>query len=165
MRKIRQLFWLAGCILVLGQAADAQQTAIAFKGLKAGAGQPVEITADSLAVDEQASTATFTGHVLAVQGDLKLSSDSLLAVYVKGEKSRIDTLTATGNVLMSTPTEAAQGAKAVYSLTGRQIEVTGDVVLTQGTSVMSGNRLVVDLDAGTGHMDGRVKTLLQPGGK
>ena len=164
MRILPKVLCGAACLFVLAQVAGAQQTAIAFKGLRAGAGQPVEITADSLSVDEQASNATFSGHVLAVQGDLKLASDTLLVTYVKGDKTKIDTLTADGQVLMSTPTEAAQGAKAVYSLTDRQIEMTGDVVLTQGTSVMSGNRLVVDLNSGTGHMDGRVKTILQPGG-
>ena len=163
MRNFRKVLCLAGVALMLAQGVVAQQSAIAFKGFKAGASQPVEITADSLSVDEQASTATFSGHILAAQGDLRLSSDTLLVAYVKGDKTKIDTLTATGNVLLSTPSEAAKGASAVYSLSKRQIEMTGDVLLTQGTSVMSGSKLVIDLDAGTGRMDGRVKTVLQPG--
>lgn len=41
--------------------------------------------------------------------------------------------------------------------------MTGDVLLTQGESVMSGQKLSVNLRSGTGQMDGRVRTILQPG--
>jgi len=47
--------------------------------------------------------------------------------------------------------------------TGRLV-MTGDVLLTQGASVMSGQKLDVDLKTGVGRMDGRVRTILQPGG-
>ena len=43
--------------------------------------------------------------------------------------------------------------------------ITGDVLLTQGDNVMSGQKLTVDLKTGMGHMDGRVRTVLQPEGK
>lgn len=165
MRFIRNLYCLVACTLVLtlAQPAGAEGAAIAFKGLRAGAGEPVEITADNLSISEADVQGTFSGNVLVVQGDLRLSADQLLVSYLDGDRKKIDKLTATGNVLLSTPTEAAQGASAVYSLTTRQIEMTGDVLLTQGGSVMSGNRLVVDLTKGTGQMSGRVRTVLQPG--
>ena len=63
------------------------------------------------------------------------------------------------------PTEAAKGQKAVYSLSGRTILMTGDVVLTQGQSVMSGQSLAIDLAKSTGTMNGRVRTVLQAPGK
>ena len=165
MRFVRKLVCLAACslVLTLAQPAGAEGTAIAFKGLRAGAGEPVEITADNLSVSEADAQGAFSGNVLVVQGDLRLSADQLLVSYLGGDRKKIDKLTATGNVLLSTPTEAAQGASAVYSLTSRQIEMTGEVLLTQGGSVMSGSRLVVDLTKGTGQMSGRVKTVLQPG--
>jgi lipopolysaccharide export system protein LptA len=37
------------------------------------------------------------------------------------------------------------------------------VLLTQGTTTISGERLVYNLDAGTGTMDGRVQTVFTPG--
>jgi lipopolysaccharide export system protein LptA len=143
---------------------SAQETALAFEGLKAGAGEPVEITADQLQVTQQESTAEFTGNVLVIQGGLRLSSDTLTVEYVEGDKTRIDRLIAEGNVLLSTPAEAAQGTRAVYVLTSQELEMTGDVVLTQGGNVMSGERLLVNIAEGTGRMDGRVRTILQPAG-
>ena len=150
---------------LIATGAIAQDTTVAFKGLRAGEGQPVEVTSDSLSVDQAGGTAQFTGHVLVVQGDVRLSSDLLDVAYQAADKTKIDTLTATGNVLLSTPTEAAKGQKAVYSLTGRTILMTGDVVLTQGQSVMSGQSLAIDLAKSTGTMNGRVRTVLQAPGK
>lgn len=166
MRPIVSGHFFASALLALTLAlpAPAQEAAIAFKGLKAGAGQPVEITADTLEVIDQDSQARFTGNVIVIQGDMRLSANELLVDYVKGDQGKIDTLRATGDVLISTPSEAAQGAEAVYSMTTSEIDLTGDVILTQGDSVISGQHLTIDLDAGTGRMEGRVKTVLQPGG-
>jgi len=41
--------------------------------------------------------------------------------------------------------------------------MTGDVLLTQGTSALSGKVLTVDLTTGTGVMEGRVQTVFVPG--
>lgn len=153
------------CIAVaVATPLSAQQGSIAFKGLKANGSQPVEITADGLSVDEKAGTAIFTGNILLVQGELRLSSDQLLVNYLDGDRRKIDRVTATGNVLLSTPSEAAKGQQAVYSLTSHSIEMTGNVVLTQNNNVMQGQKLNVDLTSGTGQMSGRVKTVLQPAG-
>lgn len=152
--------------LALAQAgmAWAQEATLAFQGLKAGAGEPVEITADQLNVTQSASTAEFTGNVLVIQGGLRLSSDRLTVEYVEGDKTTIDRLIAEGNVLLSTPAEAAESARAVYVLTSQQLEMTGNVVLKQGANVMTGEKLSVNIAEGTGRMDGRVRTILQPAG-
>lgn len=153
-------------VLALAQAgaALAQETGLAFEGLRAGAGDPVEITADQLEITQSASNAQFAGNVLVIQGGLRLSSDLLTVEYVQGDKTKIDRLIAEGNVLLSTPAEAAESARAVYTLTSQQLEMTGDVVLTQAGNVMSGEALIVNIADGTGRMDGRVRTILQPAG-
>ena len=45
------------------------------------------------------------------------------------------------------------------------LTMTGEVLLTQGASAMSGGQLVIDLTTGTAQMKGRVRTVFQPGGK
>ena len=144
--------------------AAAQEATLAFEGLRSGAGQPVEITADVLSVNQKDSTASFTGNVLVIQGELRLSADEVLVDYLQGDKSKIDKLHANGHVLLATSSEAAEAENAVYSLTTKQIEMTGNVLLTQKDSAITGQKLTVDLATGTGKMEGRVKTVLQPGG-
>ena len=41
--------------------------------------------------------------------------------------------------------------------------MTGDVLLTQGASALTSERMVVNLTTGTAQMAGRVKTILQTG--
>ncbi len=144
--------------------ANAQETVLAFEGLRSASSEPVEITADRLEASQKDATAVFTGHVLVVQGGMRLSSDSLRVDYTQGAKQQIDQMVATGNVLMSTPSEAAEAAEAAYSLKDHTLVLTGNVLLTQAGNVMSGGTLTVDLDSGTGRMSGRVKTVLQPAG-
>ena len=146
-----------------GVAALAQSGEVAFKGLRAGAGLPVEITANQLDVSQKDETAVFTGDVVAIQGEMRLSSQKLVVEYVKGDKTKIDTLHATGNVLLATSTEAAEAEAALYTLTSGMLELTGNVLLTQATGTISGQKMVIDLNTGIGRMDGRVKTVLQPG--
>ena len=40
-----------------------------------------------------------------------------------------------------------------------------DVVLTRGPNVLVGERMVVDLGAGTAAVEGRVRSVFQPGGE
>jgi lipopolysaccharide export system protein LptA len=166
MRRFLYTLPFLALVLILTPAppATAQEATVAFQGLKAGAGQPVEITADELEVIDKDGQARFTGNVVVIQGDLRLSAQELVVDYVRGEQGKIDQLRATGDVLLSTPSEAAEAAEATYSMTDSQIDMSGDVLLTQGDSVITGQHLVIDLNAGTGRMEGRVKTVLQPGG-
>ena len=39
----------------------------------------------------------------------------------------------------------------------------GDVLLTQGQNALSSEQLSIDLNAGTGRLEGRVKTIFVPG--
>jgi lipopolysaccharide export system protein LptA len=60
--------------------------------------------------------------------------------------------------------DAAEGDEAIYTLADRVVVMTGDVLLTQEQSAISGEVLTVQLDDGTGVMEGRVRTILQTGG-
>ncbi len=144
-------------------AAQAQQ--VAFGGLRTDVTAPVEVTADSLAVNQTDGTATFTGNVLIVQGPMRLSAALVRVEYGNADRSRISRLHASGGVTLVSQAEAAEAREAVYDVAAGTVEMTGDVLLTQAENVLSGQRLTVDLRTGTGQMDGRVRTILQPGTK
>lgn len=154
-------------ILALALAAPgparAQGAEIAFGGLRADTLLPVEVTADQLGVNQTDGTAVFTGNVLVVQGDMRLAADRVEVVYGNAERSRIERLHASGQVTLVSGADAAEAADAVYTIETGAVEMTGSVLLTQGGNTISGERLVVDLATGTGRMEGRVKTVLQPG--
>ena len=128
--------------------------------------QQVEVTADTLSIDQEVGSAVFDGNVLVVQGDIRMTASLITVIYStdeSGAASGISELRATGGVTVVTPTDAAEAAEAVYSVASGVVTMTGDVLLTQGQTALSGERLVLDLDAGTGRMEGRVRTIFGAG--
>jgi lipopolysaccharide export system protein LptA len=149
---------------VAGPVPAQQATGVAFGSLKQDTSLPVEVRSDSLTVNQTDGTAMFSGSVLIVQGEMRLTAAEVSVVYAEGGKG-IESLLATGGVTLVNPTDAAEADQAFYTIDSGTVEMTGNVLLTQGGSAMSGERLVIDLKAGTGRMDGRVKTVFQPGAK
>ena len=148
------------------QPSAAQTGSIAFGDVKADPSQPVEVTADALAVDQVGGSAEFTGNVLITQGIMRLSADKVLVIYKTDEtgKRGIDQLEATGNVILVSGPDAAEAERAEYTIDSGTIVMSGNVLLNQGDSTLTSNRLEVNLTTGTANMAGRVKTILNPGG-
>lgn len=150
----------AGCA---GQAA-AQGTTIDLGAAPRDRSAPLEITADQLAMNQSEGTARFAGNVLASQGTLRLSAVSVLVAYATGSEGRpgqIVEITAEGDVLLVNGPETARADRAVYTVESGIMRMSGNVLLTQGGSAISGERLQMNLDDGTGVMEGRVKTIFQ----
>lgn len=145
----------------LASAAFAQGTNLAFGGLKADPTKPVEVTADALDVDQTDGTALFTGNVVVGQGEMRLSATEVQVVY-KQDRSGIERLIATGEVVLVNGPDAAESEKADYTIDTGIIIMTGNVLLTQGQNALSGEQLNVDLTTGTARMTGRVRTILIP---
>ena len=153
--------------LSLPAAAPAQGADVALGLGGFDPDQPVEVTADSLSVDQATGRAVFNGNVLVVQGDVRMSAGEIVVVYATdagGAPSGISELRATGGVTVVTPNDAAEAAEAVYVIESGTVTLTGDVLLTQGQTALAGERLVLDLEAGTGRMEGRVRTVFGGGG-
>jgi lipopolysaccharide export system protein LptA len=146
--------------LVLAQGAE-----VPFGGLSHDASLPVEITADTLELDQAAGTALFTGTVKVGQGTLRMAADRM-EVFYAGEPGSgtgaIERMQADGNVTLSNGTEAAESARATYEVATGIIEMEGDVLLTQGANALSSERLRIDLNAGKGALEGRVRTIFVP---
>ncbi|WP_135450518.1 MULTISPECIES: lipopolysaccharide transport periplasmic protein LptA [Tabrizicola] len=143
--------------------ALAQQAKVAFGELNQDTTLPVEVTADRLAVNNADGTAVFSGNVLVTQGEMKLSAAEVLVKYAPDQKA-IDQLVATGGVTITNLGDAAEAQEAVYTIDTGVIVLTGNVLLAQGPSAMTGQKLTINLKDGTGIMEGRVTTTFVPGG-
>jgi lipopolysaccharide export system protein LptA len=149
--------------LLSANIAVAQGTPVSFGTTGHNPADPIEISSDTLRIDDNDGSAVFEGNVLVGQGDMRLTAPKVTVSYDTETSGEIKTVTATGGVTFVTPTEAAEGQKATYAVDTGLMVMTGDVLLTQDRSVMSGDRLIVDVDRGTGMVQGRVKTILQSG--
>ncbi|MER5170803.1 lipopolysaccharide transport periplasmic protein LptA [Thioclava sp. GXIMD2076] len=161
MRQILTAIIVAASMAIPSLGA-AQQ--VDFGGLSTNTKAPVEITSDSLQVDQSTGEAVFRGNVLVVQDDMRLKAAELHVEYGQTQ-SEINRLIASGGVTLVSASDAAKSQDAVYDVRNGNLVMTGDVLLTQGDNALSGNKLTVDLTTGTGQMDGRVRTILAPGGQ
>lgn len=152
------------CVVFLGLSspAVAQGTQVAFGTTPQDTDAPVEVTADELNVDQATGESIFTGNVVIGQGEMRLSAPRVLVIYRDGQKG-IERLEATGGVTLVSGPDAAEAQRADYNIESGLVVLTGDVLMTQGSSVISGDRATVHLDDGTARVQGRVKTILQTG--
>lgn len=160
MKRIAMIV-IAGSILA--SATLAQDSAVTLGGINPDPTAPVEITADSLSVDQENGVAVFTGNVVIGQADLRLTAPRVEVIYGETE-GQISRLEATGGVTFVTAEAAAEAQQASYDLDGEQLVMTGDVLLTQGASALAADTMTVDLATGAAQMDGRVRTVFQQGG-
>ncbi len=163
---MRPLYWVV-VALALPTLTWAQAASIAMGTPTFDVSLPVEVSADALTVDQGTGAATFEGNVLVVQGDVRLSAGAVEITYASGDNTTgngIEALRASGGVTFVTATDAVEAREAIYSIADGTVTLSGDVLLTQGQNAISGDRLVVNLEGGTGRMEGRVRTVIGGGG-
>ena len=157
---------LFACLFLLGIPVSslAQGSKVAFGNTQQDSNLPVEVTAETLDVNQNDNTAVFTGNVVIGQGEMRLSAPRVLVVY-KADQSGIQRLEARGGVTIVSGQDAAEGSEADYNIDSRMIELRGNVLLVQGPQALTSDTMMVDTRAGTARMTGNVKTVLQPEGQ
>ena len=142
------------------------QAEVPFGGLEHDSTLPVEITADRLDLDQAAGSAVFTGGVKVGQGTLRLAADRVEVFYDQASTQatgKVQRMIASGNVTLANGSEAAEADHAVYEVAAGTIVMEGSVLLTQGQNALSSERLDIDLNKGTGRLEGRGQTIFVPG--
>jgi lipopolysaccharide export system protein LptA len=85
-------------------------------------------------------------------------------------QQKIKRLEARGGVVVTQKQQTATGDLGIFDMQTNTVTLTGNVVMTQGKNVLRGERLVVDLTNGAArvesgkHGNGRVQGLFLPGG-
>lgn len=159
--KVSRLI-VAFALVLLPVLTVAQGGQVAFGNTQQDRNLPVEVTSDSLSVNQADNTATFTGNVVIGQGEMRLAAPEVLVVYLP-DRSGIESLRASGGVTLVSGDDAAEAERADYNISTGMIELRGNVLLVQGTNAITGETMFVDTSAGTAQVSGRVKTILQPG--
>ncbi|WP_400084459.1 LptA/OstA family protein [Yoonia sp. R78084] len=159
---LKQIAFCAALSLTVPATAYAQ-TNINLGGMEVDTSAAVELTADSLSIDQASGTAVFDGNVMIVQGDLRLTAGRVEVIY-GADTSEIARLLASEGVTFVTADEAAEAQQADYDIASGLLVMTGDVLLTQGPSAISAGQMTINVTDGTATMEGRVRTVLQQGG-
>ncbi|WMT87105.1 hypothetical protein NO932_00450 [Pelagibacterium sp. 26DY04] len=157
---------LAGPVL----AQTTQTDPAGFGGLADEADEEVNVTADDLQINENESTALFSGNVVITQGTMELAAPEVLATYGEAGPSDLENFTASGGVTMNFDDQTVDADQAFYDFAQRILTFTGSVVVVNQTGTVNADRLVVDTRAGTssfsseGEDGGRVTSTFTPEG-
>jgi len=149
----------------------AQDFGAAFADFSTGSNEPIQIEADKLEVRDEEKIAIYSGHVRVRQGDTILQAPELRVFYA-GEPapngaagSSVTRIEAGPGVSVRSGDQTATGDQAVLDMAKDIVTLEGNVLLTQGTNVVRGDRLVVNLATKQGRVEGgRVQTLITPSG-
>jgi lipopolysaccharide export system protein LptA len=170
-------------VALFGTQARAQKSQgppNALQGFSQNRDQPVKIQAAALEVREKDKVATFSGDVHVVNGDTELRCKLLTVFYddqpgARGMKAadpgpggnrQIRRIEAKGGVVVVQKDHNAAGDTATFNMRENTVMLIGNVVVTRGTDVLRGQRLLVDLTNGVSKMDqGRVEGLFQAGSR
>lgn len=164
-------------VLLMAVAVFVALPAVAQIGLGArqNNNEPIDISSDTLEVQQDKQLAIFRGKVDVIQGDTRLRSDELFVYYrdrnppsagpagaaqrpparnpqpagaAGPDSSSITKIEAKGNVFVSTPKERAQGDFGVYDVDKKTVTITGNVLLTSDDSTLRCARAIMYQDTG-----------------
>ena len=151
---------------VVAQTVDTKALSSETKGQK-----DVDVEADQMQVLEDQQNVIFTGNVDARRGNVKLRSDKLVVRYRDAkkkdgsEKKEVVHLDATGNVVIITRSQRITGNWAKMDVKANLVHVGGNVVVKQGSTIVKGKKLFVDLNKNISKISGgRVKGSFVPSG-
>ena len=182
---------IALALVAVAPAGAANKDAGASLLPGAGSKAPVSIEADKLVYFDKEQKAIYTGKVVVIQGDSKMTCSELTIYMDKGatpggatpggaapagdaakngaggSSSRVKHLDATGPVTVISKTQVATGDRGSYDRAQNKVWLFGNVTLSDSGNVTKGDKLTYDLATGQATVDtgadGRVKGLFIPG--
>lgn len=126
--------------------------------------EPIYITSDRMEVDRKKGTITYSGRVVALQGEATIKSDKLTASYSADMKEMTE-IVAEGNVHITHEERVATGNRASFDGAKQTITLTGNPVIRQGNSEISGSRITFFIEEDRAVAEGgrqRVKATIFP---
>jgi lipopolysaccharide export system protein LptA len=136
--------------------------------------EPISIDADKLVYYDKEHKAIYTGNVVVIQGDTKMTC-SVMTVFLdrapaQGAKQTTDPqsgpsadsgvkhLEATGPVTVISKTQVATGDSGSYDKAEDKVWLIGHVTLSDGQNVTKGDKLTYDLKSGQATIDTSAKS-------
>lgn len=177
MRRIRSAATLSLIALSLACAPALAQSAVESRltGLRLNGNEPIEIESDKLEVQEAENKAIFTGNVSVTQGPTVLRSGVMTVFYARDGgsaatgSSNIERLEVGGKVYVKSDKQVATGDSGVFDMKTEVLTLSGkEVVLSEGSNVLRGCKLTVQMKSGRAQVDGcgggtgRVQMKLDP---
>lgn len=162
LRTLLCLFFLSASMVVAsGHAATPEKDESKKKGgpaFELNKKDPIYITSDWMEFDQTKNTITYKGNVVTTQGEMTIRSETLTADYSPDMK-QIKQIIAEGKVNATQGNRVATGEKAVFDDQAKTVTLTGNPIMRQGNSQISGSKVIyfVEQDKAVAEGDGKVR--------
>jgi lipopolysaccharide export system protein LptA len=148
-----------------------------FKLTKDGAGkeEPIVIKSNTLEIDNEKKTVTFTGNVDARRDDWIMNCNKMILMYndqkerggTDSEKLRVDKIIARGAVkIRRTLGGEATAEEAIYYQVDERVVLTGNPVVKQGDDFVEGSKITLFLKENRSIVEGsegnKVRAVIAP---
>ena len=151
------------CSMVMAQisAPDTSSTGPAGEGKL-----PINIESDLMEAMDKSGIVVFTGHVKATRGGLTIHSDKLEIFYEKrkkGEETKktVKKIVATGQVRITQGERVGTGEQAIYDKPAEKITITGAAQILEGPNRVSGERIIFFINEDRSVVEGSSETKVE----
>jgi lipopolysaccharide export system protein LptA len=128
---------------------------------------PIQITSNRMNAYDEKSMVVFEGNAIAKQGERTIRAETINIYYKKKkddtgkqnaediqQSGDLEKIEARGNVRMTQGERIVTGNEATYLHDAQQVIIRGNAVLQEGKNVIRGRRVVVFLDENRGVVEG-----------
>lgn len=121
---------------------------------------PIYITSDWMEVDQKKNTITYKGRVVTIQSEMTMRSEILTAVY-DPEMKQMKQIIAEGKVNAVQGNRVATGDKAIFDEKAKTVTLTGNPVMRQGNSQVTGSRIIYYIEQDRAVAEGKDQVRVQ----
>ena len=124
---------------------------------------PLEITSDRMRSEDGGIKIIFIGNVVAIRGNLKITSD-ILEIYNTQDKKETEEIIAIGNVFITRDLKRGKGDKAIYIDKLQKIILTGTpkAIAWEENNMIEGRELIFLLEKDRFFANNRVFMKIYP---
>jgi lipopolysaccharide export system protein LptA len=143
--KLHPLSFLLVCLCSMVPVSLLQAAQSAQATHKDRSNLPITVKSNEMTADNKGKTATFSGRVVAKQGDITIFSDKLIVSYAETGKD-VEKVEALGNARIVQQTRTGFADQAVYDSRNGRIVLTGTPRVVQGGDSISGKIITYYVD-------------------
>jgi lipopolysaccharide export system protein LptA len=107
---------------------------------------PLEITSNSMTVEEKSNIITFIGSVIAKKDTITIYSDTMVVHY--NQERKIKNVLASGNVRLLQDEKEIRSEKAEYIPDEEKVIFSGDPVFTERQNTVTGSMITYIIPSG-----------------
>ena len=156
------VFLLVGFIVgpAGGASKDDGKSKSDESGFEFNKKEPIYITSDWMEVDQKKNTITYKGRVVTIQSEMTMRSETLTAVF-DPEMKQMKQIIAEGKVNAVQGNRMATGDKAIFDDKAKTVTLTGNPVMRQGNSQVTGSRIIYYIDQDRAVAEGKDSVRVQ----